>query len=573
MFNPFKKKPTELKYGRDNYVQDYHNYINNDRNWILLLSSLFIEVTDIELGIKNASHDLLSIYPMGDLDSYDEGELAEKSIYEDMSALQNRLMEIFASNLSNVGVDLYYALNLNSLKEVQKKAKERYAEPGGAIEFYTHVFNEKETYTQTHMRTGEIAHMMWQIRLAVYLGMIKEEFAWQILEELSDILRPLMTLFPSWKDYNVNLNQFYRIYDIWEHAEDRKYLEEVTFCFLVREESPFNFISIETGIHQDYAYNVKNHSNILPKRLDSKDTPLIHMITELLNKKDKGLLWKEMQGLKIDEHEEAFRFIVSQSDKSKLPEKVLKKLPELYPNFYAYAMRAKYYYILAWDARGQSTIDTVDDKHYAIFQKNLKLALSDLFKAHKLAPKEKLIWHHSYEILSLIDGDELSKEKTYFYDLILREGLDHRGCIYVISRFKADRWGGSFQENLEWAREVIDRTEVGNPVRSIIFDVMIEWESHLSIMEEDPQAAYEFVTDPDVQAEVNPYFEELLASIDQAPYEIASTLLHWSVLTQNHHRIRQVTSHMKVGKFDLNAMNNGYHDDYTEVMMNWLRTV
>ena len=32
MFGIFKKKPIEIKYGRDNYLQDYKGFEANDRN-------------------------------------------------------------------------------------------------------------------------------------------------------------------------------------------------------------------------------------------------------------------------------------------------------------------------------------------------------------------------------------------------------------------------------------------------------------------------------------------------------------------------------------------------------------
>lgn len=576
MFNPFKKKPTELKYGRDNYVQDYKYYGQNDsdRNWLLLLSAFLVEACDIDLGIKSASHDLLSMYPKGALDAYAESELAQKFIYEDITALQNKLMEISAFKLSNLNADVYFAVNMNSLKEAKAKAEERYGWDATYItEVYKTVFNEKKTYQKTHMYAGEIAHTMWQVRLAVYLGMIEEDLAWQILEELNFHISPIMTLFSSWEAYNKNLKQFYVLHELWENETYVSFLEETEFCLRVREESPFNFVPVHFGIDKKYTYNLKTHTNVFPKRLDSQETELLTMIEQLLNKDEKTLLWKELATLNAKEHEEAFKFIVSKSDKTNFSEKSLKKLPELYPNFYAHAMRARYYYVLAWDARGQDTIDTVGDKDYSIFQQNLKHALSDLFKAHKLAPKEKLIWHHSYEILSLLGGDELEKEKAYFYDLIKREGLDHRGCVYVISRFKQDRWGGSFQESLEWAREVISRTNTGDHLRTIIFDVMIEWNNHLRLIEEDEQQAYNFVMDEHIQEELNPYLKELVENIEEAPYEIASSLLNWYALSQDSTRLRHVARNMQVGKFDLNAMNNEYHDDYTEVLMNFFRSI
>ena len=42
---------------------------DNDRDWILLLSSIFIEAKDMDMGLKKAEHDLLEIYPKGILNN------------------------------------------------------------------------------------------------------------------------------------------------------------------------------------------------------------------------------------------------------------------------------------------------------------------------------------------------------------------------------------------------------------------------------------------------------------------------------------------------------------------------
>jgi hypothetical protein len=114
---------------------------------------------------------------------------------------------------------------------------------------------------------------------------------------------------------------------------------------------------------------------------------------------------------------------------------------------------------------------------------------------------------------------------------------------------------------------------VGDPIRTIIFDVMLEWHNNLELMEEDAEQALEFVLDAHIQEEVNQYFVELLENIDKAPYEIAHTLIHWYSLAQDHHRLRHVARNMELGKFDLNAMNNEYKDDYTEALMNFYRSI
>ena len=146
-------------------------------------------------------------------------------------------------------------------------------------------------------------------------------------------------------------------------------------------------------------------------------------------------------------------------------------------------------------------------------------------------------------------------------------------CVYGISRHKEERWGGSFEENLDWAREVIAGTKKGDPIRTIIYDVMIERADYINAFEEDEERAEAIFKDKKVQAEVNQYFDELIENLDANPYGIVDTLCFWYSKAGDYDRLRQVVHTMEVGKFELDAMNDNYTDEYTEIIMNWFRSV
>lgn len=102
---------------------------------------------------------------------------------------------------------------------------------------------------------------------------------------------------------------------------------------------------------------------------------------------------------------------------------------------------------------------------------------------------------------------------------------------------------------------------------------MIEHSDYLTTFQDDKKASNAIFKDKKNQAEVNQYFDELLENLDLAPYSLVDTLCYWYSKAEDYHRLRQVVHTMEIGKFDLDAMNDDYNDDYTEIIMNWFRAV
>jgi hypothetical protein len=565
MFGVFKKKSIEVKYGHENYVSNYTDYKANDRNWILLLSALFVEAKDLDMWEHRARHDLLEIYPKGILDEEEEEELREDLVLNDIAAVKERFDEVYEPLPWNIEYDLYAAINSNSLKELLEKADDDSS-------LYKAIWKDKEKYEHVHTRIGIIAHSMWQIRMAAYFRVIDEEVAWSYLEKLADLARPLMTQFDSWEAYNTNLQLFHEIYE-FEYQEERKYIERAKICLLSRKESPLHLIPFDFGVDKTYIYNIKSHSNRLPKRISADENPLNIMLEELISQEDKTKLFEVISGLKGKEYDRAFAFIMYKANRNILDEEELIELPERYNNIYAYAMRANYFYNFAWEARGTGKADTVGEENYYLFHERLGWALADLYKAYEIDPEERNIWSVIYDVLSLTGSEENEKEREHFYNLIKKHALDHFDCVTIVHQFTQTRWGGSFESSKDWARTVLAGTQKGDPIRYIIFWTMIEHSDYLAIFEKDEEAAEAIYTDKNIQAEVNQYFDELLKSVETGPYYLFHHLVYWYAKTRDYHRLRQLVHTRPIGKFELYAMNDEYSDENTEIMMNWFRSI
>jgi hypothetical protein len=575
MFGLFKKKPIEVKYGRENYLSNPNNYEINDENWILALSSVFVEAMDLDVhqfDERVVQHDQLLMYP----ESHKMGEslyglLEDELIYESPKEIRERMDTLLDLWYKGYEADLYLGVNAESLEDVKAKAQEKHDDDDERIELCEKIWKNKERYETMHYHVASLAHMMWQIRLAAYLNVIHPNVAWSQIQKLAEMMRPIMTLFDSWEAYNHNILCFYEIYhhdNLW----DIKFTERAIACLNLREESHLKQMPIHFGVDQDYPYNLREHSYRYAPRIDREDDPTLIMLLGLMEKEDKAPLWKALDNLTGLERDHNFSFFISKCNRENFAEEDLLELPEHYPEVhYAYMIRANYFDDFAWEARGTGTANTVGEENYRLFHERLAWAREDLKKAYELEPNEPVIWANLYANFSLSYDDKGEREK--FYNLIKEKGLSNRYCTLRVSNFKQERWGGSHQENIDWANYIIANTKRGDVTRLIIFDVTIERYDYIRAFEDNDKKAEAIFKDKKIQNELNQYFDELVENMEKLPYSIAETLIYWYCMANDLERLRKVAQTMKAGQFDLDAMNDEYNETTTVNMMHWIRSV
>ena len=106
-------------------------------------------------------------------------------------------------------------------------------------------------------------------------------------------MRPLMTQFSSWEEYNQNVLYFHKIYTKDELFSSSKHYTRAIACLNLREESPLKRIAFDFGVDQTYPYNITMHSYKYVRRIDSADDETtILLMHGLLEKEDKNELWK-----------------------------------------------------------------------------------------------------------------------------------------------------------------------------------------------------------------------------------------------------------------------------------------
>ena len=572
MFGFFKKKPIEVKYGRDNYIGDYTSYRAEDRAWILLLSALFIEAKDISMGLKKAEHERLEIYPTGRLNEEEENLLKFDLTIGDIAKVKERMEQVADLDVRKFETDVYYALNSDSLEEAKAKANERYEEDATKEELFEYIWSGKERFETTLFRLGFIAQSIWQVRLAVYFGIVHKDVAWSHLERLADFARPLMTVFASWEEYHLNLQQFHEIYE-FEYSDEREFISKARICFNKREESPFGLVPYTLGIDSSYPYNIKHHTNKLPPLIKSENNPDQLMLLELVEREDKDKLWEVLDGYSKEKRNLELPLFIERCA-LECSEEDLIELPERYPdNYYAYLIRSAYFDKFAWDARGFGVSSTVGSENYKLFFERLEWELSDLLKAYKLNPNDSTVWGNIYATAVHFKTEEKRALKEKMYQLMREEALEHLFCVNTLETFKRTRWGGYEGENLDWAREVVANTPRGAVSKVIIFSVILEHYSYKIMCGEEEEEANKIFKNRQIQAELNQYLDEVLENIDKIPYTIADKLVWWYVNVKDYDRLRQVMQTIKAGVYTLDVLNDEYTDEYTEILMHWLRSV
>jgi hypothetical protein len=232
--------------------------------------------------------------------------------------------------------------------------------------------------------------------------------------------------------------------------------------------------------------------------------------------------------------------LLCQDNKLLSPEEYL-ELPTYYPDVsYAYYLRGMYFYHFAWETRGVGMSNTVGQKNYANFYERLRYAKKDLKIAHELSPKEQTYWGELYNIAKHFNSEEADELEEKLIALIRESAMNNTFCLRRVANMKKARWGGSHQESLEWAREVLQSSQYGNPIKIMLFETYIEQYDYILNLDRDQSAAQTLLETVEIQSELNQYLEELLNNIEKDFEVIANTLLFWYEKVNDDKRLSKV---------------------------------
>ena len=242
---------------------------------------------------------------------------------------------------------------------------------------------------------------------------------------------------------------------------------------------------------------------------------------QLLAQENKKTLWQFLDTLSQNERNELLPQLYLLTENITAEDYL--ELPALYPNVaYAHYLRGRYFYHYAWEARGLGLTNSVGQKNYALFYERLRYARADLKKAYELSPNEQTYWAELYNLVKHFknkDSDHLEEE---LYERIKKDAMQNPYCVQRVAHMKKARWGGSHEESLAWAREVVSQSAYGNSLKIMLFEALIEQYHFIMEYDRDEERANAIFEDEALQNEVNAYFDELVED-----ERVRETLLFW----------------------------------------------
>ncbi len=264
----------------------------------------------------------------------------------------------------------------------------------------------------------------------------------------------------------------------------------------------------------------------------------VDVMHRLLAEEDKTELWSFIDALTQKERNEFLSQLYVATEEITAEDYL--ELPALYPNVsYAHYLRAVYFYHYAWEARGLGITNTVGQKNYALFYERLRYARTDLKKAYELSSNEQTYWAELYNLVKHFKNKESDHLEDDLYERIKENGMENTYCIERVAHMKKARWGGSHEESLAWAREVITHSSYGDSLKIIIFEVLIEQYEYIIEYDRDEAKANAIFKDEVLKDEVNQYFDELVNDA-----KLSETLLFWYEKVEDEQRLKKLRDNL-----------------------------
>lgn len=400
----------------------------------------------------------------------------------------------------------------------------------------------------------ETARLIKLILEALSLEIIKEKEAWGLLFLNAQRLQDTFNNEIEFKEAYLKGSLYYQI--LFKDDEDDRGTRIKNFHILfeqLKQVNPVQLIWLERDIFDSFTIKSPTTKKVIQTSSDSgtrEHHPIVQQIYHLLAKKDKSVLWDFLNQLNENERNQFLNlvYIDKKEGREVLTTEDYLELPALYPNVsYAYYLRGIYFYHFAWEARGTGIANTVGQKNYATFYERLRYAKKDLKKAHELAPNEQTYWGELYNVAKHFNSDEADELEEKLLKLIRKDAMQNTFCLRCVANMKKARWGGSHQEALEWAREVVATSTHGNPIKIMLFEAYIEQYDYILTLDRNEKEAQALLNKQTVQDELNLYFEELLENVENE--SIYATLLFWYEKVNDPKRLKKLMQLREVSLF------------------------
>ncbi len=177
----------------------------------------------------------------------------------------------------------------------------------------------------------------------------------------------------------------------------------------------------------------------------------------------------------------------------------------------ALVLKGRTYINDAWKARGDGYADTVTEEGWRLFKERLTLADEVLRNAYRVDPKDPRPATFMIGVSHHVESSASESPQEWFVRAMKADTNNAVACAYFWN-YLQPRWGGSMEALLEFGRHCALSPLYGDAVRKTLLDI------HDSLSKEDLKTLQHYYEAPEVWADIQLVYEELLRRNPQNPH-------------------------------------------------------
>ncbi len=166
----------------------------------------------------------------------------------------------------------------------------------------------------------------------------------------------------------------------------------------------------------------------------------------------------------------------------------------------------------AWEVRGGGRADSITEEDWREFFRRLDIAREHLLKSAQMNPADPTPWTH---LIRLATGySDSDATKWHYFNQAKQRDPENWGAHRMMVFALTEKWGGSNQEMIAFAREASANARDGSDLPAILVKAYLENWIYLKWFDEDEAAAAAFLDDPAIRRDIVTAYERSLAHPD-----------------------------------------------------------
>lgn len=154
----------------------------------------------------------------------------------------------------------------------------------------------------------------------------------------------------------------------------------------------------------------------------------------------------------------------------------------------------------SWSARGYGRGAEISDSQWEEFFKRLDKTRHILLKSAEKSPEDPTPWAYLIMVATWYSDPEEIKY-NYFNEAISRDPENWAAHMHMIIAL-SEKWGGSNEEMIEFARNASTNAPVGTDLKAIVVKAYIEYWKYLDMFEDNPEDARSFISDENIKSDI-----------------------------------------------------------------------